>query len=156
MKRQTGFSTIAVLGVLVVALGGYVGWNMYQRAQVKAAKQLAHDDAQKAREKFKNLQSQWQDSLTLAANTPRIGLAGPIQRLQDVRQQAKDVQVPACFQQGKDHIVSGMNQALDGMLAFMRNDLDKFALDELTNVKMTAMQTHFAAYAETASACPAP
>ena len=154
--KHRGISTVSVIGLIALILSCYVGWQLYERAQVKAEKQRVHDTAQAARQEFTRLQAQWKDSLELASSTPRIGLAGPLQRLQALRQETQAVAVPPCLQSGKDHLVAGMNSAIDGLMAFMRNNLDKFELNDLTTEKMGAMQTHFISYGETATACPAP
>lgn len=142
-NRARGISTLAVI-VLVAAIAiGYTGWNSYQKSQARAAHEAA---VAAANTKMDNARAQWIDALRLATNTPRIGLAGPMGSLQAIRQGVQQLEVPECLAQNKQHLIKGMNEAMDGMLAFMRNDLGKYELEDFTTQKAQAMSASFAEF----------
>ncbi|MCE1193163.1 MAG: hypothetical protein LWW96_13530 [Acidovorax sp.] len=139
-SRTKGVSTLAVIALLVVAGIGYVGWNSYQKSQARAAHEAAVASANASMDKMK---VQWLDALRLATSTPRLGMAGPISSLQAIRQNAQQLEVPECLTPNKQNLVTGMNEALEGVLAFMRNDMGKYDLEEFTLKKITAMNDRF-------------
>lgn len=59
------------------------------------------------------------DAHELATRTPRISLAGPITRMQDVRQTAERQPVAGCYQKAQEALVKWMNTLLDKMTGFM-------------------------------------
>lgn len=142
-NRSRGISTLTVIVLIAVVAIGYTGWNSYQKGQVRAAHEAA---VAAANTRMDNARAQWIDALRLATNTPRIGLAGPIGSLQAIRQGVQQLEVPSCLAQNKQHLISGMNEALEGMLAFMRNDLGKYELEDFTTKKAEAMSASFAEF----------
>jgi len=138
-----GISSLGVIVLIFAIAGGYVGWSYYQKKQSQAAHEAAVATANSAMDKSK---AQWMDALRLATSTPRIGLAGPMGTLQAIRQGVRQLEVPECLAQNKQHLITGMNEAMDGMLAFMRNDMGKYELDDFTTQKVQAMTVSFAEF----------
>lgn len=142
-KHSRGVSTLAVIVLVAVIAVGYAGWNSYQKSQARAAHEAA---VAAANTKMDSARAQWIDALRLATSTPRIGLAGPMGSLQAIRQGVQQLDVPECLAPNKQHLINGMNEALEGMLAFMRNDLGKYEMEEFTTKKAEAMSASFAEY----------
>lgn len=142
-RRSLGISTIAVMVMLTVAALGVAGWEHYQKRQARAAHEAA---VASANARMDGAKAQWFDALRLATSTPRIGLAGPMGSLQSIRQNVEQIDVPACLAPNKNHLLKGMNEAIDGMLAFMRNDMGKYELDAYTAEKVQSMSANFAEY----------
>lgn len=149
--RNIGVSTLAVIGLLLIIGLGYTGWTAYKKAQDRAAFAAA---VSSANEKLDKAKAQWVDALTIATSTPRIGLAVPITNLQKIRQEVQALDVPQCLSESKGHLVKGMNEGLDGMLTFMRNDMHKYELEEFTQNKAKLMAASFAEYSKKDTACP--
>lgn len=61
----------------------------------------------------------FEDAHELATRTPRIALAGPIARMQDVRQTAERQPVAGCYQKAQETLVKWMNTLLKKMTGFM-------------------------------------
>ena len=62
---------------------------------------------------------EWDDQLKLTEQTGRGQLAPQIQSLQAIKRKADAVTVPECAKVAHGHIVIGMNDTIDGFLAFM-------------------------------------
>lgn len=61
----------------------------------------------------------FEDAHELATRTPRIALAGPIARMQDVRQITERQSVAGCYQKAQEALVKWMNTLLKKMTGFM-------------------------------------
>lgn len=153
-KHVRGVTTIQVIALLGVGAVGFVAWNIYEQAQQKAAIKRTAQAASQAMTDFRRARAQWTDSMTLATNTPRIGLATPIAKLQSIRQEAQAVPSPSCLQPSKDHLLTGMNAGIDWMMAFMRNDLARNELEELGSKLSQDMRVNFEKFEQKATACP--
>lgn len=70
----------------------------------------------------KNLAERWEDAVKLALSTNPIALAPQVEQLQRIRREARDVQVPACMQNGKSILVTSMDAQIEGCLAIMREE----------------------------------
>lgn len=68
--------------------------------------------------------SEWSDASTLAGNTARASLSPQIEKLQEIRRRVEALDVPACASPARDHFVNGMNAAINGYLAFQRQDAE--------------------------------
>ena len=87
------------------------------------------------------------DAHELAARTPRVSLAGPIARMQDVRQEVERQPVAECYQEAQQALVKWMNILLDKMTGFMSGrgvDADLYAsgksleaMDQILNFWLT-------------------
>lgn len=62
---------------------------------------------------------EWDDQVKLADQTGRGQLAPQIQALQTIKRKADAVTVPECAKVAHNHIIIGMNDMIDGFLAFM-------------------------------------
>lgn len=64
------------------------------------------------------------DAMQLAASTPRINLAGPVQQMQQIARETAAIKVDGCLELPSLQLLSGMDDAVQGFLAFMRNEPD--------------------------------
>ncbi|MDD2670111.1 hypothetical protein [Zoogloea sp.] len=64
------------------------------------------------------------DAMQLAASTPRINLAGPVQQMQQIARETAAIKVDGCLELPYLQLLSGMEDAVQGFLAFMRNEPD--------------------------------
>lgn len=74
----------------------------------------------------------WNDAFDIAVSTPRMSLADPIQELQAISREAKDITPPACFKEGHDGFVEGMDTQIEMMLGFLADadyDFDEHGTD---------------------------
>lgn len=149
-QRTRGISTVAIIGLVLVLAIFYTGWTAYQKKQSREAHAAAVAASIASMDKAR---AQWLDTMRLAVSTPRIGLAGPVGSLQTQRQNVQELPVPWCLAPNKEHLLSGMNEALEGMLAFMRNDMGKFELEDFTAQKAQAMAANFAEYDKKPTPC---
>lgn len=153
MKRARirGMSILKFVALLVALVGAYATWSAYQKSHLRAAHQAAVAASIANMDKA---QSQWVDAMRVAGAAPRVALAGPVAGLQSIRQTVMGLDVPDCLIPNQQHLVRGMDAGIDGMLAFMRNDLPKYELEEFTSQKMQLMKASFTAYEEKPAVCP--
>lgn len=72
----------------------------------------------------------WNDAFDIAVSTPRMSLADPIQELQTISREVKDITPPACFKEVHDGYVEGMGTQIEMMLGFLADaDYDFDARD---------------------------
>ena len=102
-----------VIAVLALALmvGAGLGWYTFFGPCGKSRVSRAGDA-------MSEIFDQWTDAVSLAQNTARIGLSGPIGDLQDLKRQMEAVDVPDCLRVVRDGIAGGMDYAIDGFLGF--------------------------------------
>jgi len=83
-----------------------------------------------------DLVERWKDAVELAMSTDREALAPQVERLQEIRREARDVNVPGCLEDGKTILISSMDAQIEGCLAFMRMEQDDVVnglLDQAAN-----------------------
>lgn len=149
-RKIRGVSMLAVIALLLGLGISYAGWNSYQRSQARAAHQAAVSTSIASMDKA---QSQWMDAMKVASASPRIALATPMAGLQSLRQSVQALPVPECLAANKQHLIKGMDEGLEGMFAFMRNELPKYELEDLTTKKMQLMMASFAEYDKKPTPC---
>jgi len=142
-----------MIGIALVGVACYVGWNLQQEAAARAEAEKAAIEVKRATGELQSLHSLWVDSSTLASSTPRIGLAAPVATLQGMRQKAQALNVPECLQPSKEHLVSAMNAGIDSLLIFMRNES---GTDSLVGARAATMTQELASYEAKLNACPRP
>lgn len=72
----------------------------------------------------------WNDTFDIAVSTPRMSLTDPIQGLQAVSREVKDIPPPACFKEVHNGFVEGMDTQIEMMLGFLADaDYDFDARD---------------------------
>ena len=154
MNRCRGISTLTVLLALLLAAGGFIGWSIYQKAQAKAEVQRIATLAAQKNGELTKARDEFQDEVKIAASTPRIALANSVSRLQNIRQRTQAIEVPECLTTTKSSLVAGMNSGIDAMLVFMRNEGDKYTVQEETSKKAEEMRQAFDNLEKTTSTCP--
>lgn len=152
MKRFQirGISTLTFVALVVAAVGAYAAWDSYKKEQQRAAHQAAFTtsiaDMDKAR-------SEWLDAMKVAGAAPRVALAGPVTGLQSIRQGVMRLTVPDCLKKNHQDLIRGMDAGIDGMLAFMQNEMPRYELEEFTGQKMRLMRDSFTQYDEKPVIC---
>lgn len=66
----------------------------------------------------------WDDANRLAGTTSRIALSPVIARLQEIRREASNLQVPECAEKVNDVLLDYMDKTIDGYIAFMSKEDD--------------------------------
>lgn len=150
--RQHGLSLASILAIVVILVAGAIGYTEIKKRNAREA--LAQAITISTAELDKTL-GKWNDAMTLAGSAPRIGLSGPIASLQAIKQSASQVPAPDCMAKSKTHMLQGMQDGIDGMIAFMRNDMPKYDLEEFTSSKIAKMRQELQAYEENKTACKA-
>ena len=69
--------------------------------------------------KWDALLGKWEDSVTLAGQTPRMAVADRIAALQEIRREAVAFEVPGCADGAKIHLIKHMTGVIDGFLLFL-------------------------------------
>ena len=73
-------------------------------------------------EKLIALKGRWDESVLLASSTPRIALAGPVSRLQDLKDQASTLVVAVCYEKARGNLIMLMKSEIFKFFAFMQED----------------------------------
>ncbi|HCG30762.1 MAG TPA: hypothetical protein DEU95_13860 [Chloroflexi bacterium] len=81
-------------------------------------------DGRKVRQLIESVARRWDDALELAQSTPRIQLAAQISNLQQIRRDLEDQDWPDCAASARRALVTAMNAAIDGLIAFMADKPD--------------------------------
>ena len=95
--------------VLMLAVGCTKPCSDQSKEYIKEANQLFDD---------------WDDANRLAGTTSRIALSPAIARLQEIRREASDLQVPQCAEKVNDMLLDYMDKTIDGYIAFMSEEDD--------------------------------
>lgn len=111
-RGATLTSVLTIVALLAaVGAGGYFGWKQYKANKI--GQQL---------DQIQALASEWESALQLAASAPRIALAGPVQRMQDVRAKVRSGQFTHCAADVRFAFTTHMDPTIDGFLKFMMNE----------------------------------
>lgn len=89
---------------------------------------------------FQAIAQEWDDAFKLANNTPRSALAAQITSLQAIRRKVQEVEAPSCATLAKQYLIDSMDNAINGLIAFLGQKPDKEVGDlfKLSNDKMAA------------------
>jgi len=72
----------------------------------------------------------WNDAFDIAVSTPRMSLADPIQELQAIAREVKDISPPSCLEEAHNGFIDGMDTNIEMMLGFLADaDYDFDARD---------------------------
>lgn len=105
---------VAVVFSLAVIAGGAFAWFYYLGP---CGKSKVTNSARELRA----LRDRWKDAMAVAGSAPRFALAGPVQALQKVKQEAAAVEVPGCMAASREDLVAAVSASIDGMLSFMQD-----------------------------------
>lgn len=70
---------------------------------------------------FKPLTTEWADAVALASSAPRVSLADPVAKLQEIRRRTQALTVPACGEDAKVSLLASMDSTIEGFLGFLSN-----------------------------------
>ncbi len=87
------------------------------------------------------LLQEWDDSISIANQTPRMGLPNVIPDLQDIKRRTAALEIPECFEEAHSFLILYMEYTIDGFLAFMGQEDD-----EVVNQKFNLAETNFETY----------
>lgn len=179
-KKETGISLLTLLIAIALILGAAVWWkeshnaHIKERAEEARKQQEAQEEKQKQIEKQKQefqaqiekerkrnefeksiselnkIYSQWNDATTLANNTARIALSGPVGKLQEIKREAESLMVPECLVEPKKKMIEGMNKIIEGFMQFM-GDADLGKIHAM--VSFESGKKLFDEYEKSSSAC---
>lgn len=129
MPKQRGFGIFHILLIIVIGVGGVMGWKAYQRnkieAEAKAAIEKERVETKKSFDDLRALFDKWSDAEKLASSAPRISLATPVASLQEIKRQTASTNVAPCLSAAKEALVDGMSLKIDAYISFMqRHSLD--------------------------------
>lgn len=148
--KMRGVSTLAFMAGLAVLLVAAFAWGGYQKSQRKAE---AAQAIVVANERLDRAHKQWMDAMQVVRSTPRVGLSTPVLTMQALRQEVHGLALPRCLEKSREHFVAGMDAQLEGIVAFIRADMDKEALRAYTTAKTRLMNENFVEFGNKASAC---
>lgn len=151
-EKMRGVSTLAFMGGLAVLLVAAIAWGGYQKAQRRAE---AAQAVAVANERLDKAHKQWMDAMQVVRSTPRVGLSTPVLTMQALRQEVQGLALPRCLEKSREYFLAGMDAQLQGIVAFIRADMDKEALRAFTTAKTRLMNENFVEFGNKASACPA-
>lgn len=151
-KRSRCVSTQVFMGGPAALLVAALAWGGYQRAQCKAE---AAQAIVPANERLDKAHKQWMEAMQVVRSTPRVGLSTPVLTMQALRQEVQALALPRCLEKSREHFVAGRGAQLEGIVAFIRADMDKEALRAYTTAKTRLMNENFVEFGNKASACPA-
>lgn len=64
----------------------------------------------------------WHDAVTLAENTPRFQLAGPVKDLQALARESLSIALSQCFEPGRESWSAALELHVQSFIAYMAND----------------------------------
>lgn len=64
----------------------------------------------------------WADIMALAVNVDHDQVFPQVDRLQKIRRDVKDVEIPECLRNAKASLTSGMDEHINGLLAYIRDE----------------------------------
>jgi len=76
--------------------------------------------------------SNFNDALSIAKRTPRLGLAGPVSDLQDAKSVMEEIEVPLCLEYAKFKLVEGCKWSIQSFYDFMEQQSDTTIDKDLT------------------------
>ena len=77
------------------------------------------NDSKRAVDLMGKYAQEWDDAVTLATNSSRISLAGPVGQLQRIRRDVQGQAWPECARRAQSALVEAMDYTIDGFTGFM-------------------------------------
>ena len=119
---------VVVLGVLVVG-AGYVGVNQYSKAKARQAAEVERvaraayvENVRSSLGAISGVYAEFADANMLAGQTPRVALAVPITRMQDVVYRLNELKPFGCSSGPLIAVKGAMKMEIIRFTAFMGND----------------------------------
>jgi predicted negative regulator of RcsB-dependent stress response len=109
------FGIFHIILLAILAFGGYFGVKKYQKTQeIEATKaSMAKIDA---------IYSDWKEANKIAMSVPRIALAAPLAKLQEIKKRVSDVPAANCAAEAKSKLIGAMDMQINGFLAFLQQE----------------------------------
>jgi hypothetical protein len=121
-KRESGFSLLPILLLVAAAVCAAVWWRLNEGWQREAAAVGERAALIAQMREQQGLLAQWDDALKLADTAPRLALAGPVAKLQEIKRAVEGQTVSGCLARPTGELRSGMGTVIDGFLIFLGND----------------------------------
>jgi len=112
-----------ILGIIVVIMLlsiSYLSAVSSQKAMPISCYQLTQD----YRTQVEELAQDWDDINKLAGNTPRMQLAILISKMQDVRTEFNNLDVPDCANETQSLMLNYMDATIEGYMSFLADEDD--------------------------------
>jgi hypothetical protein len=108
--------SVAIVGIVICT---FVGWQYYNEKRKISF----------ALDQLSSLLQEWAPATKLAASTPKLTLAFPLQRMQDIRMQVKNLSVNGCAETVKQEILTHMDYTIEFFFNFMsgKNEISPIA-----------------------------
>ena len=128
-----------LVGVFVVGLGGFglTGCGMPSCADTLTS--YSSD--------ITPLIEEWDDTVKLADQTPRMQLASQVTTLQSIKRKVSAMTVPECAKTAHEHLVDSMESTIDGFTAFLSQDSES-EITEHFKTAVEELQLYYSAIAE--------
>jgi len=78
------------------------------------------------------LLEEWDDAVSVASQTPRIGLPNVIPNLQEIKRRASQLEAEGCFAEAHPFLIEHMEYTIKGFLAFMGQESDSLVQEKFT------------------------
>lgn len=75
----------------------------------------------------------WDAAYKLASQSPRMSLTVPISNMQAARKAASEIETPECLKVAAEHLLTAMDNSINGFLAFLGNKDDDTVNDYLNS-----------------------
>lgn len=139
--------------VIALALGAAVFWKLNSKWQREAAIEAEHTAILLQIADQVRLLGRWGDAMALAGSTPRVALAGPVAKLQELRTEAKKQTVSGCLVAPTSEMIGAMDVVIDGFLDFMGNSP---GADSRVASRGAEVEAKLAKYRAALKDCPPP
>lgn len=81
-------------------------------------------DVEEAYIQFEDVLERWDDAEQLAGSTAKIQLSPQIERLQEIKRETEDIEIPECLNDAKGYLIESMNYTIKGYIEFMSGGED--------------------------------
>lgn len=66
----------------------------------------------------------WGDHVQVANYTSRINLGAEVSKLQEIKREANNLEIDACFEEAHQHLINSFDSEIEAFMAFMRESSD--------------------------------
>jgi Tfp pilus assembly protein PilE len=124
MTRQRGFGLFHIILIILIVAIGSVSWKTYQKtqaeAEIKARLEKERNEIKKSISDLETTFEKWSDADKIASSAPRVALAGPVARLQEIKRETAAMNFAPCLANAKTALVEGMSLRIDAYVSFMQ------------------------------------
>lgn len=124
MTQQRGFGLFHIILIIIIVATGGVSWKAYQKqqaeAEIKANLDRERAEIKKSINELNAIFEKWGDADKLATSAPRVALAGPVARLQEIKRETAAMNIAPCLLDAKTALVEGMSLRIDAYVSFMQ------------------------------------